>query len=84
VEREEAIIGYRILKLTAIVDKLRAGVLLSPIEDDPLLAAFQRHARSNPQGREARRPAGHAIHQVRVRHQPADGPCLKMLRAGLT
>ena len=27
---------------------------------------------AHPQGRKARRPAGHAVDQVRVRHQPAD------------
>ena len=32
-----------------------------------------RNERSNPQRHEARRPAGHTIHQVRVRHQPPNG-----------
>ena len=29
--------------------------------------------RSNPQGREARRPSRRAVHQIRIRHQPANG-----------
>src|SRR5262249_27951430 len=31
------------------------------------------HPRPNPQGREARRPAGRTVHQIRVFDQPADG-----------
>src|SRR5262249_50287300 len=37
--------------------------------------------RSNPQRREARRPAGLAIHQIRVRPQPANGPSDRHRRA---
>src|SRR6266540_3690403 len=32
--------------------------------------------RSNPQGREARRPAGAAVDEIRVRHQPATARAL--------
>jgi len=31
------------------------------------------HLMPHPQGREARRPAGGALNQIRVRHQPANG-----------
>src|SRR5438034_1746940 len=38
-----------------------------------LLSSGRRLHRSNPQGREARRPAGLAVDQMGVRHQHADG-----------
>jgi putative ABC transport system substrate-binding protein len=37
------------------------------------VSSGRRLHRSNPQGRQARRPAGVAVNQIRVRHQPADG-----------
>ena len=37
------------------------------------VSSGRRLHRSNPQGREARRPAGLAVDQIRVRHQPANG-----------
>src|SRR5262249_37535311 len=37
------------------------------------VASGRRLRGSNPQGRQARRPAGLAVHQVRVRHQHANG-----------
>ena len=36
------------------------------------LSPGRRLRRADSQGREAGRPAGHAVHQVRVRHQPQD------------
>ena len=40
------------------------------------LSSSRRLYRPHPQRREARRPAGHAADQVRVRHQPPDGKAL--------
>src|SRR5262249_34775443 len=37
------------------------------------VSSGRRLHRSNPQGREARRPAGRTVHQIRVFDQPADG-----------
>ena len=55
-------------------DYVAAGGLMSygtSIADT--LSSGRRLYRPHPQGRKARRPAGRAVDQVRVRHQPANG-----------
>ena len=46
------------------------------------VSSGRRLHRSNPQGREARRPAGLAVDQIRVRHQPANGQGARPRGAG--
>ena len=45
------------------------------------VSSGRRLHRSNPQGRQARRPAGLAVDQIRVGHQPANGQSARPRRA---
>ena len=59
-----------------------AGGLMSyGTEHRGQLSSSRRLYRPHPQGREARRPAGRAVDQVRVRHQPANRESARPRRA---
>ncbi len=64
-------------------DIVAAGGLMSYGTDiADMLSSSRRLYRQHPQGRQARRPAGRAVDQVRVRHQPANGEGARHRGAG--
>ena len=74
--------SYRIPATYPSREAVEAGGLMGYATDRAgHVSSGRRLHRSNPQGRQARRPAGLAVDQIRVRHQPANGQGARPRRA---